>query len=151
MTGLEEFEVFQVIDEFISEAFERVANTRSSDNVDRISLREYEGNTAKKLQTALVMRKLEKYETAITELSDTQREAAKRLGKALNPPHLTESPQAIKRRISDIDREIAGLIQDAHLFVMQFGLTLTGGFDGLKEYKFQVSALSDVFQVRRAA
>jgi len=143
-------EVFQVIEEFILEAEERELDL-SIPMLDRLPRKNVRSRTAREVQEALAKRMLSMYETEITAVYDLRTGFARSIGKAFEPPHLTDSPQILKRRITDCDRHIANVIQEAHLFALKFGWSLTGGFQPeTKEYKFEISKMSEVLQ-RRAA
>lgn len=147
---LDEFEVFQVTEQFICDCEERELDP-SIPMLDKLPRKNVRSRTARDLQEAIALRKLAKYQDAITETYDLQRTHARRLGLACEAPHLTASPQTLRRNIADCDRRIASLIEEAHLFALQFGWSLTGGFEpDTKEYKFEISKMADVFQ-RRAA
>lgn len=146
----ETFEVFRVIEEFILEAEERELDL-SIPMLDRLPRKNVRSRTARELQEALAKRMLAMYESEITSTYDLRTGFARSIGKAFEPPYLTDSPQILKRRITDCDRHIAELIQEAHLFALQFGWSLTGGFEPeTKEYKFEISKMADVFQGRAA-
>lgn len=146
---LHELEVFQVVEKFASDAFERAMDT--SNCLNALPSRQHESQTAKKIMAALAHRKLEKFESALTEVLDRQRETCEQLANVYKYPHGVDSPQRLKRKIQDLDMEFADINQQAFLFAMQFGWSLTGSCDpDTKEFKYQVSSLHDVFQ-RRAA
>jgi hypothetical protein len=148
---LDTLEVFHVVEQFIRDAEERELDL-SIPMLDRLPRKNVRSRTAREVQEALAKRMLAKYEAAITEIYDLRTESARNLGKAFEPPHLTDSPNVLRRHITDCDRRIASLIEEAHIFALQFGWSLTGGFEPeTKEYKFEISKMSEVFQQRRAA
>lgn len=147
---LNTLEVFQVVEQFIQDCEERELDL-SVPMLDRLPRKNVRSRTAREMQEALAKRMLAKYEEAITETYDLRNHFARSMGKAFEPPHLTEPPNDLRRRIVGCDRRIASLIEGAHLFALQFSWSLTGGFDpDTKEYKFVIGKMADVFQRRVA-
>lgn len=146
---LHELEVFQVVEKFATDAFERAMNTDNC--LKSLPSRQHESQTAKKIMAALAHRKLEKFEAALTEVLDRQREACQQLSNIHKYPHGVDSPNRLRFKIQELDMEFAEINQQAYLFAMQFGWTLNGKCDPeTEEFKYEVSSLHDVFQ-RKAA
>ena len=97
---LHELEIFQVIERFAEDAFERSMNMSS---LMSLPSRQHESQTAKKILAAIAYRKLEKFEAELTEVLDCQRRVCQELSEAFEPPYSVDSPAVLKRKIQDLD------------------------------------------------
>jgi hypothetical protein len=149
LIDLNGWEVFQEIERFIHAAEERELDL-SIPTLDRLPMRNVASRTARDLQEAIARRMLSKYEFYITQTYDVQRALTQELG-SNSADFLGDPAHILRRRISDCDRRIVALIEEAYRFAMQFSWSLKGDFDReTYEYKFVVSKLADVFQVKSA-
>jgi hypothetical protein len=94
--------------------------------------------SVQKMKAWLQRLQLQRYEDVITDLAMQKSRLCRELARALQPPHLTDSPTVIKRKLELIGLEMISAIAAAHEFAASHDWLLKGGFvDG--EYKFEVS------------
>jgi len=102
-------------------------------------------DAALRVRLALGLKKLAKYEAAITELHHNQRLAVQALQASYGDGRWVELPHVTKRKIADLDREIALLIEQAHRIALDFGWGLAGGFDSEGCYRFRPMPMRELF------
>lgn len=147
--NLDEFEVFQVLEEFADAAVERVAEQAMS----ALPSRHYESETALKIRLMLAERKLCKYADEITRLMDLHRDAAIEFAKWRTSGEVPiQLPHVTKRKIEDLSRQIDAIHEEAKLFALRFGWKLIGRVDpDTAVWEFQKLPIREAFCGRRVS
>jgi hypothetical protein len=136
---LTETEVFALLEDAIAAAVDRVADTTQLN----LPSRHYESQTLLGFRFALMQKKIEKYEFAITDLIDRKRLMAQRLGKSLEQGLPT---RLAKSNIEEADKAIHRLILAATTLAIGFGYKLVGAVNpDTGKYVFDASPIRDVF------